>query len=360
MRSQLWSYYPPSAADFSQIGADAIVAIDSSALLHSYRLAPNTADAWIDFLEALDDRVWVPFQAALEYQRNRLGVVSSELSLLSRVESTASSSLDKLLQALRKEERAINRSRTLSWSSLEAAVDKARQGFASIAGESREGAVDIADAARASDAIHVRITRILEGRVGSAPSDADVKQRIDAGKERYQKEIPPGFADADKGGVEQFGDLFVWLELLEHAEGLDRPAVLITQDEKGDWWRQQSGHVMGPLPALREEFAARVSKPFWLYTVASVMRAAETFGVEQIQPEAVSDAEQLELESQMDAGDRVRDRSDRRLKGLVDLLEELSDPDVVSDDVRRDGLVRMITGLIDDELQEPDGESAAD
>lgn len=39
----------------------------------------------------------------------------------------------------------------------------------------------------------------------------------------------------DKTGLQKYGDLFVWMEILNHASECGKDVILITNDVKEDW-----------------------------------------------------------------------------------------------------------------------------
>ena len=69
-------------------------------------------------LEALAGRVWFPHQAALEYQRNRIGVIAGQGKLVTAIEHAVDSSFGDLRSAVGKRQSDINRSRVLDWAEL--------------------------------------------------------------------------------------------------------------------------------------------------------------------------------------------------------------------------------------------------
>lgn len=75
------------------------------------------------------------------------------------------------------------------------------------------------------------------------------KEAFEQGRKRYEKHIPPGYKDEEKNnkkgqGKEQgnsneerrFGDLIVWVQILDKAEETGKPIVFVTDDRKEDWW----------------------------------------------------------------------------------------------------------------------------
>ena len=72
--------------------------------------------------------------------------------------------------------------------------------------------------------------------VGKPHGDLDTL--YDQARRRYAARIPPGFADhKEKGEPDSFGDYIGWVQLLDYAKESKKPAILITDDSKEDWWQ---------------------------------------------------------------------------------------------------------------------------
>jgi hypothetical protein len=348
MRKVFWSFYPPTDEDWGELNRSALIALDASAILHAYRLSPEGSDAWLTLLESLDDRLWVPYQAALEYQRNRMSTVASQDSLISDIEAVVDRAWETLEEGFQKKRGAINRTRIVTWEDLEAALSKARRHFDQIVIDARAKQVDVDSAANATDAIHSRISSIMQNRVGPSPDESWLTKSIDEGRKRYAKLIPPGFEDAKKSnGDREFGDVLIWFQLLEHATQEGVPAVLITEERKRDWLRIESGRNLGPLPQLRAEFADATGHPFWLYSVAGLMRVADRYGHEVTMP-AIKDAEQLEQDTQQPDQQQI---FEVRVQSLIDALERLSDVEQVPDSILRSTVRETLSDWLEAEFE---------
>jgi hypothetical protein len=339
MRDEFWEYYPLTDEDIETINSDALVVLDANALLHSYRLSPSTAEAWLEMLEALAERVWIPHQAALEYQRNRIDVISGQSKLVTAIERALDSSFGDLRSAVGKRQSDINRSRVLDLAELNEAIEESHARVATVVAAGRDRQTDLTEAASASDQIHKRLTALLAERVGEPPDREWMDQIHTEGKQRFAAKQPPGFADAkkDSNPEDPYGDLILWKQLLSEAKNAERPAVLITEERKDDWIRNEAGRNLGPQPALRREFHTHAGQPFWLYSVAGFMRVSSHFG-HPTSNEAIVDAERLEAEAATEAAASP----EPRLEDIVAALDRLSDPDQIPDDELRSAVGEIL------------------
>ena len=202
---------------------NATVAFDASALLQLYRLDPVERSEVLSAINALSDRLFVPHQAGLEYQRGRERAIENQQALFDAASSSferwrkataggfASSAIEKRIRAA--SENASAKLRKL--------VDELQAEYALTATND-----DVRDAL---DAL------LTPDRLGTEPTAAQKLDRASEYERRAPLEIPPGYLDLHKGAPGMYGDYFIWSELLDRARATKRPLLLVTNDEKGDW-----------------------------------------------------------------------------------------------------------------------------
>jgi hypothetical protein len=57
--------------------------------------------------------------------------------------------------------------------------------------------------------------------------------------------------DLPEGGA---GDYLVWYEATRYAKEQDRDLLIVTRDQKQDWWWRQQADFIGPRPELTLEY----------------------------------------------------------------------------------------------------------
>lgn len=81
------------------------------------------------------------------------------------------------------------------------------------------------------------------------------------GKNRYEEEIPPGYKDSSsKAGLQKYGDLFIWKQILAHTMECQKDMLFVTNDVKEDWWDEQ---LSAPRFELLKEYNSITGKRFW-------------------------------------------------------------------------------------------------
>jgi hypothetical protein len=212
-----------------------------------------------------------------------------------------------------------------SRSDIDAAVARAEGAFEELGELAEVHRIDDQSAIDASDAIHASIEDVTSGHVGKPFSSEELEKIYSEGKVRFQSKTPPGFADEHKDGppARKFGDLVIWKEVIAASNASKRPAVLITEDLKLDWWRLEKMPSHGPHPTLREEFETEVGRPFWAFSVAGFMARAIDFGATALDASLLADAEALEAADL--AADVAKQESQDDLESIIRALELLAD-----------------------------------
>jgi hypothetical protein len=81
---------------------------------------------------------------------------------------------------------------------------------------------------------------------------------VEEGRRRHSSQLPPGYKESAKDkehlaeGVS--GDYLVWLQSVQEAERRDLDLLIVTADEKEDWYWRLRETVIGPRPELSKEF----------------------------------------------------------------------------------------------------------
>lgn len=232
-----------------------VVAVDTNVLLDLYRYRPQTANDLLAALEAVGDRLVVPYQVVREFWRRH-----------SRSQSSPETAVANLEGALRKNGRSIEdaiaqwgKDLGVSESETQSLKNSASDLIDSLLADASAVLTDGAQGALAGDRYIERIAVLLEGRVTPRLPDAEWEQCVIEGKRRVAEEEPPGYLDAQKeesGRAEgAAGDYLVWYQATRHAAVDGRDLLLITRDQKPDWWWRQGAAFLGPRPELSSEFA---------------------------------------------------------------------------------------------------------
>ena len=269
MKTRFPGHYRPSPKDFKAIWDTCSFAFDANTLLNMYRYSPALRNDFLGKLGKLGARLWLPYQAAMEYQANRLEVIANEELYYGALAKELSELSSKTLAGLKSK---FPRHTLIQIDDVLSEISKAAE-KASVAVEKAKEKHPKYEFD--SDQIRDTLTRLFSGpHLGakSAPPDA-----LARAKARFSDNRPPGLRDKSKGGDAQYGDAIIWIQLLEQAKATKKSMVFVTDDRKDDWWLIHGGKTLAPLPALVEEMAEYAGVAYYQYAPDQFLKQAGEF-----------------------------------------------------------------------------------
>lgn len=310
MRKDFLGYYKPTQEDFKEMWEHGLIVLDTNVLLDLYKLPAPARDESIAVLEKMKNRLWIPHQVALEFQRNRLGVISNEQKIIKEALKSTLDSLNNTKQKvnilqLDKRDKSIDSKKFIE------DLDKANTQIIDAIKKIQSIQIDIS----ASDPVREKLDILLEGRIGPGPANQqELDKLIGDGEERFREKIPPGFLDAEKEKnpseavfifdhiryPRKFGDLILWKQLINYTKEKNTKSVLlITGDMKDDWWwRERGGKTIGPHAELiREIYRLSSVQLFWMYSFAQFIEYANTYISAEVSKQSVTELKQVTRDS---------------------------------------------------------------
>jgi hypothetical protein len=287
MKKTFPGYYCPTEDEFSELWQNCLFVLDANVLLNLYRYSPGTSEELIGILKEISDRLWVPHQAALEYQNNRLVVIEQQAAAYDAIQDELRKTQDKIDNELRSFARH-------PFIEVDRLLERIKNIFAEIGKELNELKQEHPDL---FDGDHIRdaITVLLEGKVGSPYSFGRMDEIYKEGKTRYEHDMPPGYLDRDKGSTRQYGDLVLWFQIIDKAKETKKPIIFITDDRKDDWWWRFKGKTIGPRPELIEEMLSQAGVSFYMYQSDPFMEHAQAYLKRQVKQEAIDEVREVRL-----------------------------------------------------------------
>jgi hypothetical protein len=303
MKKLFPGYYRLSKNDYSKLWRDCIFAFDANVLLNLYRYSPETRDEFLGILKDNSNRLWLPYQTALEYHQKRL-IVIQQLA-------DAYGSIQKLLKDTQnKIEDEFN---TLAGRGRHPFIDethfieKITRTFTELEEEIlnlSKKHPDLID----NDPVLEIVTTLFDGKVGSPYSFEQLTNVFREGEDRYKKKIPPGYRDNEKDDTNKYGDLVIWFQLIDFAKKEKHPIIFVTDDRKEDWWLKIKGRTIGPRPELIQEIVLEADILFYMYSADPFLEHARQYLKRKINQKAVDeirDIRQREEESMQVGADTL-------------------------------------------------------
>jgi hypothetical protein len=303
MKDRMIGFYRPSEDEFRTIWKEATFVLDANVILNLYRYPTNAAQDLLGALTKLSDRLWLPFHAALEYQRNRLTIVAEQRkkfvevrNLIEETRGNLHAQIGKL--QLKKRHSTINMEEFLE------GFENLTKAFLENLEQLEKGQRNVSD----EDKMRNDIDDLVSGSIGPIVFNQDALDDVyKQGEKRYNLKMPPGYMDAEKeksgepdsfiyvGLVykKKFGDLILWKEIISYAKDKAiKCLVLLTDDDKEDWWWTVDSlgkKIIGPRPELVEEIKREGDVDFfYMYNSEQYLKYSKQYLQAEVSEESIS------------------------------------------------------------------------
>ncbi|WP_214106792.1 PIN-like domain-containing protein [Acrocarpospora catenulata] len=294
LRDAFPGYFPPSEDDLRSFFTGGMVVFDTNALLNAYKLTGTARAEFLGTLEVLGDRLWIPHQVGLEFLRQRATVISQGSSFQDKFRQAAKD-LHGQVQRLQEHRGLKDEDVSGVKKAIDAAIDDILTRFSELYDFGVEPGMKTDD-----DPVLARIEKITDGKIGPPlPNPAEAEK---TGTQRLKNEIPPGYCDVKEKGISgALGDYFMWEQTLVEAAKRKFSVLLVTNDSKEDWVRQEGSYRRGPRPELVHEMLARSGQRFHLLDVKSFLFHAGRFLATSVSGSTIEQAETVQKETEFSA-----------------------------------------------------------
>lgn len=255
MKNAIKEYIELSNSEKNDLWSTATFIFDTNVFLNLYRYSNKTRNQLIESFEWLKTRIWMPYQVALEFCKDRYSVIDEANRRFDNIWSDA----DKLTDSWKKE---------LRLDSNDSDIEELSQYLKEWITKKKDSNYLIFSAT--DDEVFSRLLDLFDGKVGKPFSNEEKLSIEKEGEKRYASKMPPGYKDSKKT-ENKFGDLLVWKEIIEYAKSKKVDIIFVTHDQKEDWWNTSSGKTIGPRVELRKEFYEKTGKMFHMYTMSSFL-----------------------------------------------------------------------------------------
>jgi len=290
MKKEFGSYYPPDDGFFTELWDEALIILDANILCNLYRYDKSTRNEFLMILKELKERLWLPHQSALEYQRNRLNEILNQKEKISNLKQIVQ-------DAERKFNEEINKfGKQFPYFDISNIKKAGKDSFSNIKlkiQELDENEPNLLE----NDTILDEITELYSDRVGKKFEVTHELEIYEEGEKRYSSLIPPGYKDAsNKKGIHRFGDLILWFQIIEKARKARCPIIFVTDDRKEDWWCIIKDQNFGPKPELIAELNDKAQVNFHMYTSVDFLKCASRYKKKILASATIKEVESVQQE----------------------------------------------------------------
>jgi hypothetical protein len=262
---------------------DATFVFDSNVILNLYRYSDVTSGKFLETILELKDRVWVPYQVGLEFNKRRLTVISEQKKHYQDFEKK----INDIVGEIEDKNRNPFLSSPLFEKLVSIKLDIKKEVDEKIA---------FYDKALNSDQFLEEINLAFEGRVGKPFSEEELKKVRVEGTVRYDANIPPGYCDKKKPESEKYGDLILWKQIISYAEKSKKDIIFISDDRKDDWWLEHNGFTISPRPELLKEFMDETKRRCHFYKPFQFLNFANEYLGKAIKQEVIEEVKNYKLQ----------------------------------------------------------------
>lgn len=330
--------------DYKALFEKGVFVFDTNVLLDLYRLPNEAKEDLFLILESkeLKDRVWLPFQAQLEYVYNKNGVIREQNTKFDEVSSKVNSYQKKIAELygeiqkdvaklnLKKRHSSIKIEDYINENLFQSPVDTLK-GFTEKLDELNKKQPDVKD----DDEIGDRIKKIFKSKIGESFKKEELEDFYKEGAKRYKNKVPPGYKDdtpdkegshfyEDKEYIRKYGDLLLWKEVIKKAE-TDKVEylVLVSSDMKEDW---QYKHTPVRLELLNEIYnSAKKLIVFHMYDTSNFMKYAKEYLKLDVEDSSIQEAKDIQKEKSEKSIDVIT-----RIKSAAEGIAEVTFSDLKS------------------------------
>lgn len=141
---------------------------------------------------------------------------------------------------------------------------------------------------------------LLAQKVGVEPDEVDWQAVVNEGNARASRRQPPGYLDFDKTSSDlpegAAGDYLVWHQTLQEAKSRNVDVLLVTGDEKEDWWWRYRSELLGPRVELTAELRNSCGRRLFMMRPIDLLRRSTALKI-TVSSESVDDVERISRET---------------------------------------------------------------
>lgn len=299
MKELFSEYHKLSEADTKSVWDDSLIVFDTNVLLNLYRYTDSTRNEYIEVLKRYKDRLWIPYQVALEFNRNRASVIIANEtaydSLVAKLETKFEATIKDL-----KLEKDYARHPRIDIDDIKDRINKCKDEIIKSLKEKKESSPNYL---KDDDDIFNTINEYFKDKIGVDFTEKELNKLYKLGADRYKQKVPPGYCDEPKKKEEGlrrlYGDLIVWKQVINISKETNANIIFVTNDDKEDWWLIKSGRTIGPRPELIKEFKTETENLILIYNGLSFLELAKQYNEEvKVSKETIDEITKVKREDE--------------------------------------------------------------
>lgn len=288
---------------------NSIFVFDSSALLDFYFLPKSKRlKIYNEIFVKLENKLWIPYHVEYEFLKNRENIITKPLKekyhpikdkikeLKNSFNKELTKKVDSVVRETEKDDKHPHFEQTelLKFKKEIEEFEKKITSFQTIILKDIEKSENEVIACKEDDDVLENLEKFF--KVGREFSFDEIIKIVEEGKLRYEFKIPPGYGDyykQEKKGIQIFGDLILWKQILEFSKEIKLPIIFITNDIKKDedWCyldhKSTEDRILSPREELIKEIYNNSTVEFWMYNLPQFLYYANKHLQSDIEEETI-------------------------------------------------------------------------
>lgn len=263
MQNKFFEYHMNDENVLSDLIENALIVLDTNALLNLYRYNDENRRKYFEVLESIKNRLILPYQVGYEFYENRENIIRYKSLFKEKMKSCLNDEIGLLEQKIKSN----------AWDGKDKDFhkylqyeEKLKEELISILNEAKNAIDSKLDNCKndleiswikGNDRILANILVIFENNVCDQLCNLEeIYKEADKG---YEEKNVPGYKDVKKETTNRYGDYIVWKEMIEIAKKYKKDVLFISNDRKEDWVHKLNGIDLGTNRHLIKKFKEETS-----------------------------------------------------------------------------------------------------
>lgn len=289
MKEQFYEYIDPTTDEIREVWKNGIISVDANILLNLYRYTKETREDFFSILEKCQSQLWLTHQAGEEFFKNRRNLFKALKGAYQKRYEEIESEIKKIKSQAGKQIHP-----TIEASKISEYLDNAVVMIKDYLDKAEKEHPNYTD----NDPILTRVVNLFNGRIGEAYSKERIVEIHKIGQTRFKEEIPPGYCDGknkkEEGSTNRFGDLVLWMQLVDKSKAESKPLIFVTDDNKSDWWLKENNISVGPRRELVREFHDDTKQRILIYNSSDFLKLTKEHYANEINEATLNEVKRVD------------------------------------------------------------------
>ncbi|GEM_PF-1200400 len=258
-------YFISKDAFKSLYSSDPVYIFDTNIYLNLLRYSRKSSQELLLIYKLIQGNIWVPSQVKHEFQNNLSIVGNQRISNAKKAVTDIKNAINSCSSAITKQMQFFIKYKftqsqeisSKSISDLEILKKSLERYGESCIKQENDGFMD-------KQEVEDFFRLVCNNNEMDDLSPSTLFEIYKDGDIRYRYKIPPGYMDdprnnskSTKDGVDIFGDLVLWYEIISFGKNKGKPIVFVTADTKEDWFLEKDERATAPREELLKEYEER-------------------------------------------------------------------------------------------------------